>query len=294
MAERTRRQGNRAGQFFRRLLQTPIVALALLILIGVVIMAIAAPRIAPYDPTYIDVVRRLKPPLWTSGEGEVHLLGTDSLGRDVFSRVVYGSRISLIVGLTVVIISGTFGVLLGLISGYAGGSLLDDVIMRLADIQLAFPFLLIAIAFLAVLGPGLVNVVIVLALFGWVQYARVVRGQTMALREKEFVEAARAIGVKHGRIIFRHILPNTWAPTIVLASFAVASTILTEAALSFLGLGVKPAVPTWGGMLADGRDHITVSWWIVLFPGLAIMITVLCINVFGDWLRDYLDPRLRV
>ena len=294
MAERTGRGRDRAGRFFRRLLQTPLVALALLILIGIIIMAIAAPRIAPYDPTYIDVVRRLQPPLWTSEEGEVHLLGTDSLGRDVFSRIVYGSRISLIVGLTVVVISGTFGVLLGLISGYAGGSLLDDIIMRLADIQLAFPFLLIAIAFLAVLGPGLVNVVIVLALFGWVQYARVVRGQTMALREKEFVEAARAIGVKHGRIIFRHILPNTWAPTIVLASFAVASTILTEAALSFLGLGVKPAVPTWGGMLADGRDHITVSWWIVLFPGLAIMITVLCINVFGDWLRDYLDPRLRV
>jgi len=260
----------------------------------VIVTAIAAPQIAPYDPADVEVVQRLMPPLWVSDNGDMHLLGTDALGRDVLSRVIYGSRVSLVVGLTVVAFSGTVGVVLGLVSGYVAGSLVDDVIMRIADIQLAFPFLLIAIAFLSVLGPGLTNVIVVLTLFGWVQYARVVRGQAMALREMEFVEAARAIGVRHIRIVLRHILPNTWAPTIVMASFAVASTILSEASLSFLGLGVKPSVATWGNMLAEGRDHITVAWWIVTFPGLALLITVLGINLFGDWLRDYLDPRLRV
>jgi len=264
------------------------------VLIVVGLAAVAAPQIVPYDPAKVDVLQRLKPPLWVSNEGDMHLLGTDSLGRDVFSRVVYGARVSLAVGLSVVVLSGTLGVLLGLISGYLAGRFVDDVIMRLADIQLAFPFLLIAIAFLAVLGPGLKNVVLVLTLFGWVQYARVVRGQTMALREMEFVLAARAVGVRHASIILRHILPNTWAATIVLASFAVASTILSEASLSFLGLGVKPSIPTWGNMLAEGRDHLAVAWWIVTFPGLALLITILGINLFGDWLRDYLDPRLRI
>ena len=290
----TVRERTGAGQFVRRLLRTPLAAVGLLVLLVVIVTAIAAPQIAPYDPADVEVVQRLKPPLWVSDDGNMHLLGTDALGRDVLSRVIYGSRVSLVVGLTVVVFSGTVGVILGLVSGYVAGNLVDDVIMRVADIQLAFPFLLIAIAFLSVLGPGLTNVIVVLTLFGWVQYARVVRGQAMALREMEFVEAARAIGVRHIRIVLRHILPNTWAPTIVMASFAVASTILSEASLSFLGLGVKPSVATWGNMLAEGRDHITVAWWIVTFPGLALLITVLGINLFGDWLRDYLDPRLRV
>jgi peptide/nickel transport system permease protein len=256
-------------------------------------MAVAAPQLAPYDPAHIDVVRRLQPPMWTSENGNIHVLGTDSLGRDVLSRIIYGARVSIIVGIAVVAISGSLGVILGLVSGFWGGTTLDDVVMRVADIQLAFPFLLIAIAFLAVLGPGLNNVIIVLAAFGWVQYARVVRGETMALREKEFILAAHAIGARKFRVIVRHILPNTWAPTIVIASFAVASTILAEAALSFLGLGVRPSVPTWGAMLSDARDHITIAWWTVVFPGMAILITVLCVNLFGDWLRDFLDPRLR-
>ncbi len=286
-------KNSRAGEFFWRLSQAPIIAVALLILVIVLVTAITAPWITPHDPTLIDVVARLKPPVWAEGGTSEHILGTDSLGRDVFSRVIYGSRVSMIVGVTVVVISGTLGMILGLIAGYVGGWA-DDVIMRFADITLAFPFLLLAIAFLAVLGPGLINVIIVLAVWGWVPYARVVRGQTLSLREREFIDAVRAIGVRHPRIILRHILPNTWAATIIIATLAVANTILAEAALSFLGLGVKPSVPTWGGMLAEGRDHITVAWWIITFPGLAIMLTILCINLFGDWLRDYLDPRLRV
>jgi peptide/nickel transport system permease protein len=266
---------------------------ALGVLTLVVIIAISAPWLAPHDPTLIDVVERLKPPMWAPDGSEEYVLGTDPLGRDVLSRLIYGSRVSLAVGLAVVAISGTVGVVLGLIAGYVGGWV-DDIIMRLVDIQLSFPFLLLAIAFLAVLGPGLGNLILVLAIWGWVPYARVVRGETLKLREEEFILAARALGVQPGRIVFRHILPNTWAAIIVIASLSVASTILAEASLSFLGLGVKPSVPTWGGMLADGRQHITQAWWIVTFPGLAIMLTVLCINIFGDWLRDFLDPRLKI
>jgi peptide/nickel transport system permease protein len=266
---------------------------ALLVLAIVIAVAIAAPWLAPHDPTFIDVGERLKPPTWSPGGSPRYILGTDSLGRDVLSRLIFGSRVSIVVGLTVVLISGSIGVTLGLIAGFRGGWI-DDVIMRLVDIQLSFPFLLLAIAFLAVLGPGLGNVILVLAIWGWVPYARVVRGETLALREQEFVLASRSVGVRSFGIVFRHILPNTWAATIVIASLSVASTILAEASLSFLGLGVKPSVPTWGGMLADGRQFITRAWWIVTFPGVAIMLTVLCINLVGDWLRDYLDPRLKI
>jgi peptide/nickel transport system permease protein len=221
-------------------------------------------------------------------------LGTDTLGRDILSRVIYGARISLAVGFTAVAIAGMLGITIGLTSGYYRGRV-DDVTMRLAEIQLAVPFILFAIAILAVLGPGLKNLILVLGITGWVTYARVVRGQVLSFREKEFVEAARCVGAGDLRIMFRHILPNTFASVIVIGSFAVAATILAEAALSFLGLGVPPSTPTWGGMVADGREQIlTNRWWMYLFPGVAIMLTVLAINAVGDWLRDYLDPRLRV
>lgn len=278
----------------RRILHTsPAAAIALCVLSALILTAITASGLTRFDPNHIDVERRLTPPFWAPRGTLAHPLGTDALGRDVLSRVAYGSRVSLLVGVTVVAVSGTIGVTLGLMAGYFGGTF-EDLIMRLADIQLAFPFLLSAIAVLAVLGPGLMNVIAVLAVWGWVPYARVVRGQTLVLREKEFVEASRAIGASSGRIIVQHILPNVWAPIIVMASFAVANTILAEGALSFLGMGVPPSVPTWGGILAEGRNYISVAWWIVTFPGLAIMLTVLCINVFGDWMRDYLDPRLRL
>jgi peptide/nickel transport system permease protein len=265
----------------------------LVILTIVFATALAAPALTPVDPSHIDVERRLVAPFWTAKGTLAHPLGTDALGRDVFSRIVYGARISLLVGVVVVAVSGTLGVILGLVAGYRG-QVVGDLIMRLADIQLAFPFLLSALAVLAVLGPGLVNVIAVLAVWSWVPYARVVRGQVLALREKEFVEASRSIGAGNARVIFRHILPNVWAPIMVMASFSVANTILAEGALSFLGMGVPTSVSTWGGILADGRNYISVAWWIVTFPGMAIMLTVLCINTFGDWMRDYLDPRLRV
>jgi peptide/nickel transport system permease protein len=204
--------------------------------------------------------------------------------------MVYGARVSLLVGVVSVMISGTLGVSLGLLTGYFGGWF-DDLLMRLADIQLAFPFILLMLAVLAVIGPGLRNLIIVLGITGWVTYARVVRGQVLSLREKEFIEAARSIGVKDARIIFRHIMPNLLGPVIVIASFAVASTIISEASLSFLGLGVKPTTPTWGMMLSEGREYVRNAWWLTTLPGLAIAITVLGINMLGDWLRDVLDPR---
>lgn len=286
------RRRRNESQFLRGLLHTPAVMVAVLLLVALLGIALAAPWLAPHDPTAVDVVKRLIPPMWAEGGNPEHLLGTDSLGRDILSRLIYGSRISAVVAITVVVLSGTIGMLLGLIAGYLGGWF-DDVIMRVADVVLAFPFLLLAIAILAVLGSGLVNVIAVLVVWGWVPYARVVRATTLSLREREFVEAARAIGLRGPGLMMRHILPNTFPTAIVIATLAVAQTILAEAALSFLGLGVNPAVPTWGGMLADGRTHITRAWWIVTFPGVAITTTILCINLFGDWLRDHLDPRLR-
>jgi peptide/nickel transport system permease protein len=197
------------------------------------------------------------------------------------------------VGLTAVLIGGFIGISLGLIAGYFGGRI-DDVIMRFADIQLAFPFILLAIMFLVVLGPGLLNLVLVLGVGQWVTYARIARGQTVSQREKEYVEAARALGKRDLAIMFNSILPNILAPLIVIASFNVASVILSEAALSFLGLGVPPTIPTWGGMLAESRDQLLAGrWWLAVYPGIAIMMTVLSFNILGDWLRDFLDPRLR-
>lgn len=258
----------------------------------VIVIAIAAPAITRYNPSQIDIRNRLVPPVWTEGGSTEHLLGTDQLGRDLLSRLAYGARVSLLVGVTAVAISGVVGVTLGLIAGYYGGTV-DDVIMRLADFELAFPFILLAIAILAVLGPGFSKVILTLGLTGWAQYCRLTRAQVLGLRETEFVEAARTIGASTTRILVRHILPNSMAPVIVIASFSVAGVIIAEASLSFLGLGIPPAVPSWGGMLSDGRAYIERAWWLVTFPGLALMLTVLSINVLGDALRDILDPRLR-
>jgi peptide/nickel transport system permease protein len=277
----------------RDLLRSPVVLFSILLLLLLVVVAVAAPWLAPLNPTRINVLTTLKPPFWMSGGSTKNLLGTDSLGRDILSQLIYGARVSLLVGFTVVIAGGTLGTVLGLVAGYYGG-LVDDVIMRIADIQLAFPFILMAITFLAVLGPGLGNVILVLVFGSWMNYARVMRGQVLSLREKEFIEAAHAIGTRTRSILFRHLLPNALTPIIVIASFSVASTIIAEASLSFLGLGVRPSTPSWGAMLANGREHITDSWWLVVIPGFAIMLTVLAINILGDWLRDRLDPRLRV
>ena len=249
-----------------------------LFLVGLLFIAIAAPIIAPMDPSKVDVSLRLKPPLGLEGARSQNLLGTDALGRDILSRLMYGSRISIIVGLSSVLISGVIGVVLGLLAGYFGGKL-DDLIMGFAEIQLAFPFILLAI--------------VVLGISRWVAYGRIVRGQVLAVREMEYIEAAHALGYPVYRVLFFQILPNITSPLIVIASFAVAGNIISEASLSFLGLGVPPSIVTWGGMLAEGREYLRVSWWMATLPGLAIMATVLSINLIGDWLRDYLDPRVR-
>jgi peptide/nickel transport system permease protein len=270
----------------------PLVALFILIL--VIFLAIFGPSIAPKDPNRQDLFARLLAPFTPNKDGIVNFpLGTDSLGRDVLSRLIYGARISLTVGVIAVAFGGTLGTLLGLIAGYFGGRI-DDLIMRIADVQLAFPFILLAIMVLVVLGQGVVNLVIILGIGQWVVYARVARGQTISQREKDYVEALRAVGARNWRIMFKEILPNIVAPLIVIASFNVAGVILSEASLSFLGLGVPPSVPTWGSMLADSRSQLLAGkWWLAVFPGLAIMFITLSLNVLGDWMRDFLDPRLR-
>jgi peptide/nickel transport system permease protein len=256
-----------------------------------VLVALAAPAIAPHDLLDQDVARRLLPPAWLAGGSREYLLGTDQLGRDILSRIVHGSRVSLAIGLLSVVLSLPVGVGVGLLAGYFGGRL-DDVTMRIADVQLAFPFILLAITIAGVLGPSPRNVILILAVGGWVIYARLARGQALSLRERDFIEAARALGVGNLRILWRHVLPNVVSPITVVGTFAVAQMILLESSLSFLGLGVQPPTPSWGGMLNDGRAYITVAWWLTTFPGAAIMLTVLGINFVGDWLRDLLDPRL--
>ena len=268
-------------------------AIAFIMLLVVIASGLLAPVIAPHPPRAGDLIDSKLPPAWLpDGDGR-YLLGTDELGRDILSRVLYGAQVSLLVGVTAVALAGVVGVGAGLLAGYFRGRV-DDVVMRVADIQLALPQILMAIAILAVLGPGLQNVIFTLAITNWVIYARVVRGEVLSVREKDYIQAARCVGVGHITIMLRHVLPNVFASVIIIASFAVASTILAEAALSFLGLSVGPDVPTWGGMVAAGRDQIiTGKWWIYTFPGLAIMLTVLGVNLIGDWLRDYLDPRLQ-
>ncbi len=265
--------------------------LGLAVICCTALAAILAPLLSPTDPIKNRLFDRLTPPMWVSGGTIDYPLGTDTLGRDVLSRLLYGARISLIVGLSAVCISGVLGVSLGLLAGYYGGRL-DDALMRLGDIQLAFPILVLAIAVLAVLGASLGNVILVLGISGWVTYARIVRGETLSLKQREFVEAARAIGSPDGSIIWYHILPNILPPVTVVATFSVARVIIAEASLSFLGLGIPPPTPSWGAMLDEGRNYITTAWWLALFPGLAILFLVLGINLVGDWVRDVLDPRM--
>jgi peptide/nickel transport system permease protein len=281
-----KRAFNRA---IRSLVQARLALFGVIVLTGIVLMALFGPFLNENQPNTVNLMDRLTGPVGTADGSTDYLLGTDQLGRDIFARVIYGAQVSLLVGFSVVFFSGFIGFVLGLPAGYYGG-MWDSFIMRLADIQLAFPTILLAVAVMAVIGSGLINVVVVLAIATWVIYGRVIRGQVLSLKEKEFVEAARAIGASDLRIIVRHILPNMVAPVIVIASFSVAQAIISEASLSFLGLGVPLSTPTWGGMLAEGRDYIRDAWWLVVMPGAAIMLTVLGINTVGDWIRDLLDP----
>jgi peptide/nickel transport system permease protein len=280
--------------FLRRLARRRTALFGFVVVLVVVLTALLAPWVSPFDPIEQDIGdRRLKPPGWREESGRIHLLGTDHLGRDLLARIVHGAQPALMVGFAAVVISGVLGMIAGLLSGYFGGKI-DDVLMRLADIQLAFPFILLAIAVIGVLGPSLKTIIVVIGVSSWVVYARVVRGTVLTLREREFVHAALALGSRDGRVLVRHVLPNALTPWLVVATLDMARVIVIESALSFLGLGVQPPTPTWGGMLADGRVYISTAWWLATFPGLAILVTVLGINLFGDGLRDTLDPRLKV
>ncbi len=262
-----------------------------LVLMVIVLSAVFADSLAPFGADEQDITLRLKPPVWAGGSWS-NVLGTDELGRDILSRLMFGARISLMVGLVAVALSGPLGVLVGLVSGYFGGKT-DDVLMRITEIQLAIPTIMLAIAIVTVLGPGLRNVIITLSVTGWTLYARLIRGETLAAKGNDYVEAARAIGAGELRIMFYHVLPNVISPAIVIATFAVAHMIILEATLSFLGLGVEPRVVTWGSMLKNGRLYLTTAWWLTAFPGIAIFFTVLGVNLLGDYLRDHLDPHLR-
>jgi ABC-type dipeptide/oligopeptide/nickel transport system permease subunit len=279
--------GSRA---WRRFALNPAALAGSLILLIVVTAAVAAPWVAPHDPTKQSLLRRFTPPVWQQGGSAAYPLGTDQVGRDVLSRIIHGARISLLVGVAAVLVSLTLGVSAGLASGFLGGKI-DTVIGTVVDVTLSFPQILLALAFVAALGPSLLTIVVVLGFTGWERYTRVVRAEVMALREKEFIEAARAIGVGRTRIIVRHVLPNTVSSIVVMATLQVAQAILAEAALSFLGVGSGRAYPTWGQMISLGRDFVTVAWWLATLPGVAICLTVLAINLVGDRLRDALDPR---
>jgi peptide/nickel transport system permease protein len=263
------------------------------IMLLIVGSAVLAPWLAPFDPLSVNIRHRLAPPAWLEGGTPEHLLGTDQVGRDLLSRMIYGGRVSLIVGVCAVLISASLGVLLGLTAGYFGGSA-DWTVMTLVNVTLTFPFVLLALAVIAVLGASLTNMIFVLGVAGWPIYTRVIRAETMALREREFVVAARALGMRHTRIMFGQILPNLVSAIIVIGTLQVAQVIILESFLSFLGLGIQPPTPAWGNMLGEGRVYMLNSWWIAAFPGAAIFVTTLVINLMGNALRDWLDPHMNL
>ncbi len=276
-------EGKTFWRYFRR---NRLAVGGLLVILITFLVAGFAPIIAPHDPEKTDVSLKLKPP------SSRHYLGTDQLGRDVFSRMLYGSRVSLSVGFVAVAISILIGILVGALAGYYGGWV-DSLLMRFVDVMLCFPSFFLILTVVALLGPSLFKVMVVIGITSWMGTSRFVRAEFLTLRERDFVQAARALGVKDRRIIFRHILPNALAPVFVTATLDVATAILVEAGLSFLGFGVQPPAPSWGNILTEGRTYIFDAWWLTVFPGLAILVTVLSFNLLGEGLRDALDPRLR-
>lgn len=257
-----------------------------------IVVALAAPLIAPQDPTRQALRGRLGAPTLHGVDGRAHLLGTDHLGRDVLSRVIYGSQVSLLVGFSAVVVGGVLGSAAGILAGFSRGRM-DAIIMTVADAQLAFPFILLAIGIIAVLGPSFPTLVVVIGLSGWVSYARILRSQVLVVRSREFVESIHALGGSLARIVLRHVLPNVLSSIVVIATLELARAIVLEATLSFLGLGVQPPTPSWGGMVHEGREYLDTAWWISTFPGLVLMITSIVVSRTGDWLRDVLDPTLR-
>ena len=281
----------RLGYILHSLRHSRVAGLGAALVVVVVLVALLGPLTSPRDPLEHNLRSRFKPPGFQDGSG-VFLLGTDQLGRDILSRLIAGTRVSVIVGVLSVVIAGLIGVSYGLISGFAGG-LVDNLLMRVADAFLAIPFIVLVVAVSGVVGAGLVTLILILGVTSWVTYARVTRAEVLAVREMDYVMAARALGQSGLKIMFKHILPNVTGSIIVLATMMVATTMLAEAALSFLGLGVQPPTVTWGLMLSDGRQYIGSAWWMSTFPGIAITLTVLGVVFLGDWLRDLLDPRLR-
>lgn len=275
-------------EVWRRLKRNKMAVLGLIILIILVLLAVFADVIANYDNVVIkqNLAHRLQ------GPSAAHWLGTDEFGRDIFARLVHGTRVSLQVGIVAVGISIVIGGILGAVAGYYGGKL-DNTIMRIMDIFLAVPSILLAIAIVSALGPSIINLMLAISISSVPSYARIVRASVLSIRDQEFIEAAKAIGVSNTRIIFRHIIPNSLAPVIVQATLGVASAILSTAGLSFIGLGIQPPAPEWGSMLSGGRQYLRYAWWVTTFPGVAIMITILSLNLLGDGLRDALDPRLK-
>jgi peptide/nickel transport system permease protein len=264
----------------------------LTIITVIVSTAVLAEWLTAYSPTEISLANRLRPPFWEKGGSLAYPLGTDPMGRDLLTRMIYGARVSLVVAVLALLVGGGIGAALGLIAGYHGGRL-DALVMRVADTTMAFPIILFAILFVVVIGGSIVTTVFAVALVLWARYARVIRGEVLSLRERDFIAQARIAGCSSARIIVIHLFPNILNTLVVLLSLQVGWVIIVEASLSFLGAGIPPPTPTWGSMIAEGRDYIATAWWISFFPGLAILATVLSFNLFGDWLRDALDPKLR-
>lgn len=275
----------------RQLRRYPLVPLAILTFL-LVIPAALAPLVAPHDPLKGSLANRLKAPAWQEGGSLAHPLGTDKLGRDILSRIIHGARVSLLVSLVAILVGGALGTGLGLISGYFG-RWIDSVIMRLVDISLSLPTILLALVLVAAVGPSFATVITVLVVLLWARYARLVRAETLGIKERDFIARARVAGASHVRIMVKYIFPNVVNSLVVLATLQVGYVILLESALSFLGAGLPRPTPAWGLMIADGRELIVTAWWVSMFPGLAIMLTVLALNLLGDWLRDHLDPKLR-
>lgn len=281
----------RTARTVRAARQYPLVPIAILVLV-LVIPGIFANQIAPHDPIHGNIPDRLTPPVWLDGGTWDHILGTDKIGRDMLSRIIHGARISLAVAMVSILLGAFVGVSLGLVAGYFGGTV-DHLIMRLVDVKLALPSILLALVLATVMDGGFTAVIIIISIVIWARYARMVRGETLRVRQLDFIARAKVAGASDMRIMIRHVFPNVANSIIVLATLEIGQVILFEAALSFLGVGIPPPNPAWGLMVADGRVLVVTAWWVAFFPGLAILLTVLSMNLFGDWLRDKLDPKLR-
>jgi len=284
------RANGKVYQLLTTLRRVPIIPV--LIVITVILCAIFAPYLAPHDPQKIEPTARLTPPAWSEGGNSKYLLGTDSTGRDLLSRIIYGARVSLIVAVIGIAISASFGTLLGLISGYFGG-ITDMFIMRIVDIMMSLPVLFLALAFAAVIPSGMYIVILIVVFFGWSHYTRITRGEVLSYKERDFVALAKVAQASQTRIMVKHILPNLVNTLTVLITLDVGGVIMFEAAFSFIGFGVQPPTPSWGNILSEGQNYLTTAWWIAIFPGLALMAMVFSCNFIGDWLRDALDPKLR-